>query len=390
MQTHSGVNAGGEGVLATGQLVDNDPTIAALIQNGSVIKVGISGSTQLYYGITSSFVRTYFSRFPGDSLLFLNGCNLLDAPVFWSALQSKGVGVLVSWHDEATSRDNVLSGAAFFAEMTQGKTVSDAITAEMAAGYGKSTVNGKVTTMGFLGDGTITLARAANPPPAATPTSTAVPSATPVRATATPTATPLPTPTRTPVPGPALTVTLRHRVAPGEQQVVNIKSSPETIIHIQVTFPTGDGRTVTTATDSGGHAKFSYLQHASRVTFGHVFGTVTVDASQPGTAVSKVTELYRILWAPVDVAVQPRIQAVGRRVTIWVHSAARVPVDVTIRFPSGATLQLHDNTGADGWAHLEYKIGHYLKKPNNHVAKVFATTRTGDKSVGGKTTFTIT
>jgi hypothetical protein len=383
MQTHSGVNAGGEGVLATGQAVNDDPSVAPLIQNGSVLKVGISGSAQLYYGITSTFVRSYFSQFPGNALVFLNGCNLLDAPVFWQALQSRGVGALVSWHDEATSKDNVLSGAAFFAEMAQGKTVADALTAELAAGYGKSTVNGKDTTMGFLGDGTITLANASNPP-AATP----IPTSVPIKPTAT--ARPAPTSTPTPLPSTPLTVSLRHRVAPGTQQTVQIISSPETVVHVRVSFSTGDGRIVTTATDSTGHAKVSFLQHSSRVTVGHVFGMVTVDAATPGRAMTTVTELYRILWAPIDVAVEPRTQAVGGHITFWVHSRAHMSVDVAIHFPSGTVLHLQAVTAANGWAHVPYTIGHYLKKPNNHVARVFASAEIGDKVVGSRTTFTIT
>jgi uncharacterized membrane protein (DUF2068 family) len=53
MHTHSGLTQSGDGVLATGQLDTNDPSVAPLISDGSVIPVGVAGSSDTYYGITS-------------------------------------------------------------------------------------------------------------------------------------------------------------------------------------------------------------------------------------------------------------------------------------------------------------------------------------------------
>jgi hypothetical protein len=81
MQTHAGVVAGGEGIVASGELEGTDPNVGPLIRNGTVILIGVSGSSQKYYGITSSFITQYEGQFPAHSLLFLNGCNLLSSPI---------------------------------------------------------------------------------------------------------------------------------------------------------------------------------------------------------------------------------------------------------------------------------------------------------------------
>jgi hypothetical protein len=292
---------------------------------------------------------------------------------------------MVSWKDNTSDQDAFLSGGAFFGEMSQGKTVAESISSEQAAGFGKSTYNGKDTAMGYLGDGTITLQQAANPP-AYTPTP--LPTPTP----STPTAIPTPTATPTPVvqPAPPLAITLRHKVTPGQKQVIQITSSPNTIIHVRIVFPSGDVRIVTTATDAAGHARVAFPQHSNRVTYQHVFATVTVDASRAGTLVNTIQDQYRIGWAAIDVAVVPHQQAVGKRVVIWVHSSAHAELTVMLHFPAGSTLTLQDSTAKDGWAQLPYKIGRYLKKPSNHTVQVVVSTNLSSKTVVAKTTFTIT
>jgi len=214
MQTHAGVVAGGEGIVASGELEGTDPNVGPLIRNGTVILIGVSGSSQKYYGITSSFITQYEGQFPAHSLLFLNGCNLLSSPRFWNALSAKGAGVLVSWDREATSTDNFIAGAQFFNYMHDpGTTVDSAIGAVHAAGFGTSLVEGTVANLGYTGDGTITLGNAAvapeNTPQPGTPTP-GLPVATsqPTNAGPTPTAfvlrTPIP-PTATPVVQPSAT-----------------------------------------------------------------------------------------------------------------------------------------------------------------------------------------
>jgi len=255
MQTHAGVVTGGEGIVASGEPVNGDPNVAPLVRNGSVIPIGVSGSSQRYYGITSSFITNYEGQFPAHSLEFLNGCNLLSAPRFWAALQAKGAGVLVSWDREATSTDNFIAGVKFFQYMDNpGTSVASAIAAVRAAGFGTSQVEGTTANLGYLGDGTITLGNAAAAPektpqpgtptpglPVATgqpansgPTPTALVLRTPiptVAVTAQPTATtvaqptaantpvptPTPSPTTTPVPTPQPMLSPSITLYPGTQ-----------------------------------------------------------------------------------------------------------------------------------------------------------------------------
>jgi len=170
MHTHSGFITGGLGLIATGQPFNNDPSMSPLIQNGSVVEAFVSGTDQHYYAITATYLTDYEGQFARDSLVFFNGCNVLNAPDVWHAMQAKGLGVLVSWDAEATSLDNYFAGVAFFGGMRgQGVTVAQSIQQAQAAGYGKSTNNGQTARLGYLGDGTITLQRAAAGQLAVTP-----------------------------------------------------------------------------------------------------------------------------------------------------------------------------------------------------------------------------
>ena len=391
MHTHSDPFGGGDGVVATGQLANDDVSVGALLQDGSVVKVGVSGSNDIYYAITSTFIRQHEGFFPSHVLVFLNGCSLLKAPVFWQALSGKGVGVMVSWDLEATSQDNYLSGAAFFAELGQGLTVSAAIQAEKAAGYGSSNVNGQKATLGYLGDGSITLSSAATPAPTSTPVpAKSTPTHTPVPARATSTPTQAATATATPIPPLPLSVQLEPRVEPGSRQVILMRSMPDTILHIRVLFPDGEGRSATTATDGSGNARFVYLQHPDRITYNQLFATVTVQAVK-GAATAAQTLHYRIGWAPIDVSVQPRVQAVSHLVRVWVHTqSSRTTVVIALQFPKkGQVKKFQTRTGARGWASVAYRIGHYLKSGANHTVVVRARARVGGTVRHAETTFAI-
>ncbi|MGI8824248.1 MAG: hypothetical protein ACR2JC_01115 [Chloroflexota bacterium] len=384
MQTHSGVNPGGEGVVATGQIPKpGDNAEATLLQNGSVLLVHVSGSDQVYYGITSTYIRNYEDTFPGNSILFLNGCRTLLAPIFWEALQSKGVSALVSWNKEATTKDNYLSAAAFFNEMATGLSVRAALSAAQAAGYGTSQVNNEQAELDYLGDGSLTLARAANPPP-----TMGTPGGTHPLVFTTPISGKPPLTVPLPGRGPMLTVTVRRKVVPGKQQVISILSSPDTTIHIHIAFPSGDTRTLTTATNGSGHARFIFPQHPDRVAFQQVFATITVQAVR-GLNSTQAVKRYRIAWSHLDLAILPRRQSVGRMVTIEVHSRRFSPVALRMRFPSGVRKTLQGVTGPHGWLRITYRIGHYLKQPNKHVVVVKARVRAGGHVYRAKNTYVI-
>ncbi|HEX8919616.1 MAG TPA: hypothetical protein VF898_14020 [Chloroflexota bacterium] len=395
MRVHSDPTQTGDGVVATGQVVTNadDTVLAPMIQDGSIVKVKVSTatgeSTESYYAITSAFLQKHTGQFPHDSVLFINGCAILKAAAFALAAQKQGVGVIVSWNNEAQDFDTYINGAALFAQMDQGLSVDAAIKALQAAGLGSSHPQGQdIATLGFIGDGTITLARAAAGVPAAPNTVTPVPTKSPATAQPSPTGTATATATPTTVAGPPLTVQLKPRVKPGTKQVVVIRSSPDTILHIRITFPDGEERTATTATDQSGVARYTFVQRPNRITRADLQATVIVQAVRNGATTTQSAS-YRIGWGMVDVSVLPRQQAVGKRVKIWVHSHARSLVTIHLRFPSGTTTKIQTTTGAGGWASASYRVGKYLKKPSNHIVVVNVSVQFPHRIRHGQTTFSI-
>lgn len=373
MHTHSGVDAGGRGILATGEPANGDPSVAPLLADGSVVVVGVAGSNQSYYAITSTYVRTHLAPLPANSLLFMNGCALLASQEFWNALQARGAGVLVSWTANATVQDDFLSGAAFFNQMSQGYTVRGALQSLYAAGYGKSTSEGQAASLGSLGNGGITLQLAANgqtttaTPTGAVPTATRTP---PPTGTSVPTATatPRPTASNTPVPiatsrptstATALPVSVSGRllgaVKPGRRQTIAVLSAANTVVRYEVAFPNGDRLAGTVTTDGSGVARIGFMQPASKITRRRNAATVTltVDGGQPGAA---WRQAYLIGFGKIDAVVQPRTIVPGRRATLWAHTVRRTAVRFTIRAGRTVVAARRARTGSQGWAHVRYRV----------------------------------
>jgi hypothetical protein len=251
MLTHSGVNKYGEGVVATGQLATGDPTVEPLVSDGSVLKVGVAGSSELYYGILSHFVTAHMSEFAPHSLIFLNGCMLLRGTVFWQALQAKGASVLLSWDNNGLAKDDTLAAGAFFGEMIHGKTVSDAVSTVLADGYGVSTSDQQTAKLGYVGDGSITLA-ALLPSPTPTATLTQAP-------TTTPTATPSPVPTSRPVPL-AIRLIYHRVVAVGRKQVITAQTAAGARVSFTIRYPNGHHQHAVRIAQADGHATYSFVQ----------------------------------------------------------------------------------------------------------------------------------
>lgn len=190
--THSGVNPEGEGVIATGQLANSDPSVQPLLDDHTVMIVGVVGTPDMFYGLLSGYFREHASPFPLDSLWFINGCSMLKGSLVWHALASLNVRAMVSWDDEAMQNEDAVSAQLFFQSLAAGKTVSQAIADVVAAGHGRSVVGTTAGQLGYLGDGAFTLRDVLTQPTPTitpTPTDTSTPLPTPT-ATASPTATP--------------------------------------------------------------------------------------------------------------------------------------------------------------------------------------------------------
>jgi hypothetical protein len=403
MHTHSGVSAAGDGIVASGEPANGDPSVMPYLNDGSVITVGVAGSSQQYYGVTSAFITRHEGTFLGGSLLFLNGCALLRSTTFWQALRGRGVAALVSWDQNAAAKDDYLSAAAFFNVMGTGQSVSAAISTLHAAGYGTSSDNGVPATLGYLGDGSVTLSSAAaagSPGPTPVPvTNTPVPAATstaPPVATITPTETvtpisvPTSTSTSTPVPThppvPAL-VSLLKSVNPGTTQHISVADiMPSSTVQIRVTFPDGEVMGAHAISDSTGHAQFSFLQPGSKLTRHSRTAQVEVIAmTASGTATTTVH--YTIGFGKVDVVVQPRTLARGGQGAIMVHSRSGKQVTVTLRAASGKTTRLVGRTGILGWVKLHFRLPSSLR--SGQSVQVRAVVRLSGKTVHASTILAI-
>lgn len=377
MHTHSGVSQSGAGVVATGQPADGDPSVQQYLADGSVIAVGVAGSSATYYGITSRFITLHVGAMSRGALVFVNGCALLQTTDFWSALGAAGAGVLVSWTDDSTNSDNYLSGIAFFNVMAGGSTVQGAIATLQANGLGISQYGGRTARMGFQGNGGETLATAAAGSPGGPPTSipTSVPTSTPrptstatlppaLTATPRPTSTPPPSPTRPPTATATATPTataiplrvslLRTSVKPGTHQSIDVFGSPGAQLRAVVTYPDGSTSQFDLVAASDGTAQAQFIQPGNRVTRASQTARVVVQQTAP-VGVAPAAAQYAIQFGAVDIWAPPLVRA-NSTVSLWVHGQPRGKVLVAVRSAGRAVSTATGNVGPRGWSHVWVRV----------------------------------
>jgi len=210
-QTHSAVLPDGDAIVVTGE-TDTAPYVD-LYKDHSLIQAFVAGdpAKKLYNAITSHYVTGHMGTFPSGSIIFLNGCAVLNAPVFWKALQQQNVSAMISWDADVYSSSNEVAGSFVTTKLVNGDSVSAAVNDARQAGVGFDVVGDTVVHLGFSGDGAATLSavlgRKASSPPVPS-TSTPAPSATP---TLVPTATPTPLPTATKTARPTSPTVKKHR-----------------------------------------------------------------------------------------------------------------------------------------------------------------------------------
>ena len=183
METHSGVLPNGDAVVVTGE-TDNDP-YASLYQDGSLQQAYVAGTSDpiLYNAITARFVTKHMGTFPNSSIVFLNGCKVLSAPVFVAAMRRQGVAAQISWDRNVSNTDAEQAAAFVLTHLAAGDSVQSDLTAADAAGLGTTVGDEGTTHLGFFGDGDDTLPKAlagATPTPTPTPTATATPTPIPL------------------------------------------------------------------------------------------------------------------------------------------------------------------------------------------------------------------
>jgi hypothetical protein len=383
--THTGTGSGGGGVIATGEQVSCTPYTSS---DGTVTTVGVAGTNQCYYAITARFITQRMGNFPAHALVFINGCALLNATDVFQALSGKGAGVFLSWDQDSATYDDYLSAAAFFNQMSSGMTVSAALQGLYAAGYGKSHYNNTTATLGYRGDGNVTLQEAGGSTPGATSTPTSVPSST---STAVPNATPTQTATNTAIPSATATVTgvpadtptatatstrttpatatptatnvppldaptLLSVVKPGVKQKVKLRGvDPGTTAQLTVTFPDGEVLRQAVIAKPSGLVRFDFSQPANTVLHGHRRATVVILAVNHGRQ-QQLTSAYRVGYGPVDATLMPHPAVPGTALSITMHTEGHIHLKVRALSGGHVLKTWLKQTGRRGWAHINFHL----------------------------------
>lgn len=328
--THSGVNQWGEGVVATGELANTDPAMDPLIKEFSVLVVGVVGTKQLYYGIMSRYIQYHVGRFPAHSLMFINGCSMLSASLFWKALASKGMGAMVSWDHDGLAVDDVPAGDDFFGAMYRGRDVTDALAAVRADGHGTSQpAGGPIAHIGYLGDGSITLQSASGLTPTATPVVTAA------------------------VHNRAPRLTLRKQVVPGQGQRISVVSAPDAWLRITVINPDGTRHIALRVAGVRGRSTYAYRQPSSVITPWQTHARVVVtDVHHHLSAIAT----YNVGAGLFDLHLGKMRVAPGGHVTFWLYSRRPGTGRVDVRYRGRILSQVPLRLAAGHWSRVLYTV----------------------------------
>lgn len=189
IETHAAVLPDGDAVVMTGE---QDPgPYADYYRDHTLAQATVSGdpTKDLYNGVTGAFFVAHADPFPAGSLLYINGCVVLNAPNFWATLQSRGLQTMISWDGEAQATSDQTAGPFVLDQLSQGRTVDSVVSDAVHQGIGVSITGSEVAHLGYEGNGQETLANALMATDPATPTAMPAPTSTPQ-----PTSTPKPKP----------------------------------------------------------------------------------------------------------------------------------------------------------------------------------------------------
>lgn len=184
IETHSGAFADGDAIVNTAST--DASRYLSYIKDGTVRQALSAGSSALYLAITSAFVQKHMNAFPNSSIVYLDGCDLLGATLFWGALQAKNVDDMITWDAHVFSLYSEQTAPFMFGRLNDGNTVQAALAATKTAGLADALGDTGPAHLGYDGDPANTLPAAltrAQPKPQVTdtptPTSTSLPTATP-------------------------------------------------------------------------------------------------------------------------------------------------------------------------------------------------------------------
>jgi hypothetical protein len=114
--------------------------------------------------------------------------------------------------------------------------------------------------------------------------------------------------------------------------------------------------------------------------------TVTAGAAD---AQSSLSAKFTIGFGHVDVSAEPRSQAPGKKVRLWVHAAAHSRVVLSVGLGGKPMVRFRGTTGPKGWLHHAYRVGTSPRFSSGATVRVIAVARTGGRSWHTATTFQI-
>jgi hypothetical protein len=143
-------------------------------------------------------------------------------------------------------------------------------------------------------------------------------------------------------------------IMPGHYQAVTVVGAPGTRLNVVTTFPNVQSINALGVVGASGRFRWRFRQPSSTIT--RRSRTAHVAAYVEGQTVRGPVASYLVRAAPIDIVVEPDtdLQA-GQNVTLWVHAAARIPIDVTAR-TYGEPRRFIGRTGARGWARFSYTL----------------------------------
>lgn len=197
LETHSGTLQNGDAILNTASTdyTNYKAYMSEYGGDGSVKQALSAGTGTIYLAITGKFVAAHVPLFPDSSFIYLDGCDIYGADLFWHDLQSKNVGAMVTWDSHVFQPSAETADEYMFGQLAAGKSLTESLDYTAAAGYAVGLGDQGTAHLKMRGDGRITLEKARTE---ATPEPTA---------TDTPTVTPTPGPTDTATPSPSATAT---------------------------------------------------------------------------------------------------------------------------------------------------------------------------------------
>lgn len=147
IETHSALLPDGDAVIATGE-TDNHP-YSDLFGNGGLLQTVVAGDPHhdLYNAVTGRFFSLHLGTFQPGSILFMNGCGALSAPLLWQDLHARGLSSLIGWNGDVPEGAATTVGTSVISALGNGNTVADAVQS------GTSQYGSELNSLGFHYDG---------------------------------------------------------------------------------------------------------------------------------------------------------------------------------------------------------------------------------------------